>query len=154
MKNCRTNMRIVSAETPPPTQLIYWRRTLLWHSLGFLIILVLTWCDSLYDLMHVVFRYPAQRPDELSEMVAKLGVIVLLWLLSALKLYQIVSRLSYLERFLHVCSWCRRIEYNNQWFSLEEHFLNQTGTAATHGICPACAERLKRDHDPAQKAAA
>lgn len=139
----KTNMVKTQPKDPPPRQLIYWQRALLWHSLGFLTILILTWCDSLFDMMHALFGFPPQRPEELPEISVKLGVIILLWILSGYKLYLIVSRLSYLEKFLHVCSWCRKIEYNSSWLSLEEHFLRQTGHKATHGICPECAQRMK-----------
>jgi hypothetical protein len=116
-----------------------------WHSLGFLIILVLAWCDSIFDLVHWLVGYPSLRPDELPETIIKLSVIILLWLFSGMKLYKIVSRLNYLENFLHVCAWCRKIEYGSRWLTLEDHFLQQTGHQATHGICPDCARKLRRE---------
>ena len=51
-----------------------------------------------------------------------LMVYPVLWMISAYKIYRVVSRLSYLESFLHVCAWCRKIEYQNQWLSIEAHF--------------------------------
>jgi hypothetical protein len=72
------------------------------------------------------------------------AVIVLLWMFSAYKIYLVVSRLSYLESFLHVCAWCRKIEYNDRWLSLEAHFMHKTGGRVSHGICPECSERLQR----------
>ena len=71
-------------------------------------------------------------------------VIVLLWIFSAYKIYRVVSRLSYLESFLHVCAWCRKIEYQDHWLSLEEHFMHQTGGKASHGICPECSAKMLR----------
>jgi hypothetical protein len=126
----------------PPKQVMYWRRAILWHSLGFMTILILTWCDSMFDLVHRLFGAPAERVEDFNETAVKLVVIVLLWIFSAYKLYKIVSRLNYLEKFLHVCAWCRRIEYENSWFSLEDHFRKQTGGQTTHGICPQCAKRV------------
>jgi len=69
-------------------------------------------------------------------------VILLLWIFSAYKVYRVVSRLSYLESFLHVCAWCRKIEYNDRWLSLEAHFTEKTGGGISHGICPECAKRI------------
>ncbi len=69
-------------------------------------------------------------------------VILLLWAFSAYKVYRVVSRLSYLESFFHVCAWCRKIEYKNQWLSLEQHFTEKTGRPASHGICPECAGKV------------
>ena len=107
-------------------------------------LLVLTWCDSLFDLMHYLLGHPP-RSANIEEIVIKTVVIVLLWMGSAYKLYMIVSRLSYLENFLHVCAWCRRIQHQDVWLSLEEHFQQQTGATISHGICPKCAERFKPD---------
>jgi hypothetical protein len=118
-----------------------------------MIILVLTWCDSMFDLVHRLSGAPVRQADDLNEAGVKLVVIILVWIFSAYKLYRIVTRLSYLEKFLHVCAWCRRIEYESDWFSLEDHFKKQTGGQTSHGICPECAERLIKDGIPAHACA-
>ena len=66
------------------------------------------------------------------------------WMFSAYKVYRVVSRLSYLESFLHVCAWCRKIEYKDRWLSLEAHFTEKTGRKPSHGICPECSAKLLR----------
>jgi hypothetical protein len=128
---------------PPPKQLVYWQKALLWQSLGFLIVVVLTWSDALFDLAHVLLGFQ-NRAVDLNRTVMVTIVILLLWMFSAYKVYLVVSRLSYLESFLHVCAWCRKIEYKNQWLSLEAHFTEKTGRTASHGICPECARKILR----------
>ena len=128
---------------PPPKQLLYWQKALLWQSLGFVIVVVLTWSDALFDLTHVLLGFE-NRTMDLNRTVITTVVILLLWMFSAYKVYLVVSRLSYLESFLHVCAWCRKIEYNNQWLSLEAHFAEKTGRELSHGICPECSEKLLR----------
>ena len=127
---------------PPPKQLLYWQKALIWQSLGFLIVVVLTWSDALFDLAHVLLGFQ-NRAMDLNRTVITTVVILLLWMFSAYKVYRVVSRLSYLESFLHVCAWCRKIEYNNRWLSLESHFAEKTGRKASHGICPECAKILR-----------
>ena len=136
---------------PPPKQALHWQKALLWHGVGFSTLVVLTWCDALFDLMHHILGHAA-RTANVEEVEIKTVVILLLWIGSAYKLYQIVSRLSYLEKFLHVCSWCRRIQHQNVWLSLEEHFQRDTGGEVSHGICPECAKRFKEEieRQPAQ----
>jgi hypothetical protein len=134
------------SNVPPPKQALHWQKALLWHGVGFLTLVVLTWCDALFDLMHYILGHAA-RPANIMEVEIKTVVILLLWIGSAYKLYQIVSRLSYLEKFLHVCSWCRRIQHQNFWLSLEEHFQHDTGGEVSHGICPECARRFKEEND-------
>ena len=112
-------------QAPPPKQLVYWQKALFWQSLGFLIMVVLTWSDAIFDLAHVILGLPHRELD-INRTAIVTVVIVLLWMFSAYKIYLVVSRLSYLESFLHVCAWCRKIEHNTQWLSLEEHFAQKT----------------------------
>ena len=130
-------------QAPPPRQLVYWQKALLWQSLGFLIVVVLTWSDAIFDLAHVILGLP-HRDMDVNRTAITTAVLVLLWMFSAYKIYLVVSRLSYLESFLHVCAWCRKIEYKDQWLSLEAHFAQKTGGQVSHGICPECAEKVVR----------
>jgi hypothetical protein len=126
---------------PPPRQVVYWQKALLWQSLGFLIVLVLTWSDAIFDLAHVILGLP-HREFDINRTAITTVVILFLWILSGYKIYLVVSRLSYLESFLHVCAWCRKIEYNDRWLSLEAHFTQKTGGKVSHGICPECSEKM------------
>jgi hypothetical protein len=130
-------------QAPPPKQLVYWQKALFWQSLGFLIVVVLTWSDAIFDLAHVILGLPHREVD-IDRTAITTVVIVLLWMFSGFKIYLVVSRLSYLESFLHVCAWCRKIEHNAQWLSLEAHFVQKTGGKVSHGICPECAEKVTR----------
>ena len=129
-------------ESPPPKQSLYWQKALFWHSLGFLIIILLTWCNAIFDLTYYLFGFP-QHTEDINQTVVSTAVILLLWMLSGYKIYLVVSRLSYLESFLHVCAWCKKIEHNDQWLSLEDHFTMKTGGKATHGICPECSKKIR-----------
>lgn len=131
-------------QIPPPKQSIYWQKALIWQSLGFLIMVVLTWSDAIFDLAHVILGLPHREVD-INRTAIITVVIVLLWMFSGYKIYLVVSRLSYLESFLHVCAWCRKIEHNAQWLSLEAHFAQKTGGKVSHGICPECAEKVTRE---------
>ena len=128
-------------QTPPPRQLVYWQKALLWQSLGFLIVVVLTWSDAIFDLAHLILGLP-HRDLDFNRTAITTAVILLLWMFSAYKIYLVVSRLSYLESFLHVCAWCRKIEHNDRWLSLEAHFAQKTGGQVSHGICPECSDKL------------
>ena len=128
---------------PPPKQVLHWWRAILWLSLGFLTIVVLAWCNVLFNLTHHLFGTQG-RDDDIEQTLISTGVIVLLWIFSSYKVYQIVSRLSYLEQFLHVCAWCRKIEHESQWFSVEQLFAKETGVQPSHGMCPECAKKLAR----------
>src|SRR6266852_5548125 len=130
-----------SSKAPPPKQSLYWQKALLWQSLAFLIVIVLTWSDAIFDLTHFLLGMP-HRAMDVNRTALTTVVILLLWIFSGYKVFRVVSRLSYLESFLHVCAWCRKIEYQNEWLSLEDHFMEQTGGKASHGICPECSAKM------------
>jgi len=135
------NAPVQSTPDPPPKQTLYWQKALVWQSLAFLIVIILTWSDALFDLTHFLLGLPHREMD-INRTAITTVVILLLWIFSAYKVYRVVSRLSYLESFLHVCAWCRKIEYQDQWLSLEAHFMQKTGRKPSHGICPECSEKM------------
>lgn len=138
-----------SKATPPPAkQEVYWQQALFWHGLGFVTIVMVLWADKLFQIgQHL--GVSDENTESYLEVSAKSGVVVLLWMFSAYKIYLIVSRLSYLESFLHVCAWCRKIEVKNKWLTVEQHFAQQTGGKASHGICPECASKVAEEERPA-----
>ena len=135
----------------PPRQMIHWQRALVWHGLGFLTIIVLTLSYDFFDLAHRFFG-AEQREVNFTEAIVKMDIILMLWILSGYQLYKIVSRLSYLENFLQICAWCRKIKLDDQWETVEKHFSLQTGKKATHGMCPECARNFQAQAtaDPAK----
>ena len=130
-----------SKAAPPAKQEVYWQKALFWHGLGFVTIVMVLWADKLFQIgQHL--GVSDENTESYLEVSAKSGVVVLLWMFSAYKVYLIVSRLSYLESFLHVCAWCRKIEVKHKWLTIEQHFAQQTGGKASHGICPECAAKV------------
>jgi hypothetical protein len=131
-----------AAPIAPPKQTVHWQKALMWLSIGFLTIIILTWLDAIFDFAHYISGSPLQT-ENARETAIKTVIILMLWILSAYKVYQIVSRLSYLENFVHLCAWCRRIEKDNEWLSLEEHLSRSGGQTVSHGICPECAKKVR-----------
>jgi len=62
--------------------------------------------------------------------IVAIPTIILSWRLS--------KRLHYLEGFLRVCSWCRKVGQGNDWVSIEAYMGKTLNTKTTHGICPSC----------------
>lgn len=53
-----------------------------------------------------------------------------------------------LRELMPICMYCKSIRDDNQyWRSLEEYFHTETGTDFSHGICPACMEKLAKEMD-------
>jgi hypothetical protein len=69
--------------------------------------------------------------------------VLAVWFLVSVSTRRILERVRYLEKFMRVCSWCRRIEYKGEWMRLEDFMKQGFDTPTTHGICPECLARQK-----------
>ncbi|MBZ5568585.1 MAG: response regulator transcription factor [Acidobacteriia bacterium] len=51
-----------------------------------------------------------------------------------------------LEGLLPICSWCKRIRNDqNYWEQLETYLAEHSDATVTHGICPQCCEKLRAE---------
>lgn len=85
------------------------------------------------------------KPFDTDQLVARLRV--------AERILRLQSTVHELEVLLPICSYCKSIRQDDQyWQRVEEYLTRRTDTVLTHGICPACYEthvrpeidRLKR----------
>ncbi len=57
-----------------------------------------------------------------------------------------LSEVGRLRDLLPICMYCKSIRDDNQyWHSIEEYFHAETGTDFSHGICPACMEKVAKE---------
>lgn len=56
-----------------------------------------------------------------------------------------MAHLLYLEGFLRVCAWCRKVGYNDKWLTLEDYFDAGFHVGTTHGMCPDCFRKMEED---------
>lgn len=115
----------------------YEKLILLLELLGFAGVLFLFWLDEYAD---IPFRYfgalkAPPRPEEfwfeaVAILLLGIGVVVAtLW---------VFRRIRFLEDFVRICAWCRKVEVANQWVSFEDYMKLQHDVKSTHGICPEC----------------
>ncbi|MDR3682884.1 MAG: hypothetical protein P4L11_04060 [Geothrix sp.] len=53
-----------------------------------------------------------------------------------------------LEGLLPMCAWCKKVrDDEGDWLELEAYLRPRTKAAFSHGICPACAARLKAEEE-------
>ena len=112
---------------------------------GFLGVIILCFLDELLKLPSLIFSdHPfafVYRRSTL-EMLLVLGV----WFLVSMSTRRILERIRYLEKFMRVCAWCRRINYHDEWMRLEEFMQQGFDTPTTHGICAECLQRQRGSH--------
>jgi hypothetical protein len=109
--------------------------------IGFLVLAALAWMDELLDLPHVLLRAPPS-PHRVQEALLESIVILLLGAAVTAWTLRAARRVAYLESFVVLCAWCRRVRHDDRWLSLEA-FLAQHRATTSHGLCPDCERRIE-----------
>lgn len=119
-------------------------RSILWYEgFGFLMIILLTWADTLLHLPYHLFGGEYQSPWRAS--LLQTWVVVLVWVVVHRMTSKVLRRLHYLERMLRMCAWCRKIGDGDDWVPMEEYVSTKFDMRTSHGVCPECAEKIRAD---------
>jgi len=86
--------------------------------LGFVAIIALSWVNELLGLPSLIFGtdHLGGWHESLLETVIILLVAVPVIVLTR----RLVARLHYLEEFVRLCAWCRKLHLDGEWVPLEE----------------------------------
>ena len=123
---------------------------LLYQSAGFLAVIAVCWVDELVGLTQLIMGN-VPYIAHFRESTLKMLLILCVWLLVAGATRRVLAHLRYLESFMKVCAWCRRIEYKGRWMRLEEFLEQGFDTPTSHGICAHCLEQRKAVFQSAQQ---
>ena len=115
------------------------QRILWYENLGFLAIILLSWAGEWLDVPQHVFG--GTPHGDWQESATETLLVVLVWAAVHVSTKRLLARLHYLEGFLRVCAWCRKIGHGEDWLPLEQYFAKGFAVETSHGICPACAEK-------------
>src|SRR6267154_105876 len=117
-------------------------KVLLYQSVGFLAIIALCMLDELIGLSSLLLGNQTYISD-FRQSILKVLLIFGVWLIVAGSTRRVLAHMKYLEEFMKVCAWCRRIEYKGRWMPLEEFFEQGFDTPTSHGICHDCLDKTK-----------
>jgi hypothetical protein len=113
---------------------------ILWvEATGFSLLIVLSWLTEVIRIPHFLFNEPFS-PNWHRALLRTL-IIGLIWLWVHIVTRRLLKRLHYLEEFLRICSWCRKVCHDGQWMELEKYFSSKFATPTTHGMCPDCLKK-------------
>ena len=108
--------------------------------IGFSAILLITWMNEIVGFSQFLFKgtHELNWQDAITESVIEVAVAIPTILIS----WRIARRLHYLEGFLRLCSWCRKVGHDDDWVTFEEFVQRKLNTRTTHGICPDCRQQF------------
>ena len=88
-------------------------RILAIETIGFVLIIALSWADELFGLPDLIFG--SGHRVNWPEGVLETGIILLVAVPVLALTRRLVARLHYLEGFLRVCGWCRKVSSGSEW---------------------------------------
>ena len=132
--SCGTKLASLAGDVDDKSPLA---KVLICQSVGFLVIIALTFLDELVALPSLVFSEHS-FVFNFRESALKMLMVLAVWFLLIGSTRRILGRVRYLESFMRVCSWCRHIDYKGKWISMEDFLQQGFETRTTHGICPSC----------------
>ena len=124
-------------ETRPAKVLVY-------QSIGFLAIIAVCMLDELVGLSSLILGNQPYISD-FRETILKTLLIFGVWLIVAGSTRRVLERMQYLEAFMKVCAWCRRVGHNGKWLKMERYFAEGFQIQTTHGMCPDCLKRIQEE---------
>ncbi len=123
---------------------------ILWfESFGFALIILLSWVNEIFDLAGKLFG--GGTSSNWREATFETLVVLGVWAMSFMMTRNLLDRLYYVENFLKVCAWCRKIGNGDEWLSIENYFAKGFETRTSHGICPGCAEKMMPPDEDTRK---
>jgi hypothetical protein len=105
---------------------------------------VLAWLDALVDLPNLLLGGHAHTHDWRESLIQTVPILVI-WGVVYLLTRRLLAHVLYLEGFLRVCAWCRKVGHGDKWMWLEDYFAEGFHVATTHGMCPECLKKMEED---------
>ncbi|MEW6380916.1 MAG: hypothetical protein AB1611_15085 [bacterium] len=116
------------------------KRIIQYEFLGFGVAMILLWLDEIFDLPHVCGGPPT--PINWQECLLETLYVVALAIPVILATKRFLARIKYLEGFIRVCSFCKKVRVGNEWIPIERFLQNHySETEFSHGLCAACMEK-------------
>jgi hypothetical protein len=117
---------------------------LAYECLAAIMVIGFCWLNEMTGLAPLLFG-AEPRPGDWRNAALGTLLILLAWAVVFFFTYRLVQHLVYLEKFIRVCAWCRKVCYKDKWLPLEEYFRRGLHVGTTHGICPECLQKAKDD---------
>jgi hypothetical protein len=112
-------------------------RTILRYEIAaFSLLVVLSWADELLGVPALLFGGP-HHPN-IREACLETCITLMVAIPVLIRTRRVVARLFYLEGFLRVCAWCKKVEHEGNWVPIAEFFQERFDAETSHGMCPDC----------------
>lgn len=121
------------------TKNIIAKKLIIYQIIAFGILMLLIVGDEMFDFPHVLFGAPA-TPINWQECWIEGSYILVLAVFSIFLTKMLIVKVKYLEGFIPICSFCRKVRVGKEWQSMERYLSAHSEAELSHGLCPECAE--------------
>ena len=116
------------------------KTVIFYEIIGFSLIIILLWVDEIFDIPCLIFGAPATPINWVEGIIETVGIIILSVIIIVIS-FRILSKIRYLEGFLPVCSFCKKIRVKNEWIPIEVYLSEHSDAVFSHGFCPECMKK-------------
>ena len=117
----------------------------LWQFLAFLVLILVIWVNEIVDLGALWFGCPPTPPD-LFRGFALTAAVIVIAIITVGHTYEQEKRA--IRGLLTVCSYCHRIRMHHEvWARMEEYLSEHSLALISHGVCPECLTRVRKELD-------
>lgn len=116
------------------------KKILVYELIGFLTITLVLWIDEVLDLPHNLFG-AAATPVNWVESIFESALVLALGAFIIFLSWRFLKQIKYLEGFLPVCSFCKRIRRGEDWAPIEQYIKDHSEAEFSHSLCPECLKK-------------
>lgn len=120
-------------------------RAIVYQLIGYGILLFLITGDEVFDFPHTVFGGIA-TPINWAEVVIEGTYIIVLGAFTIFLTLNFLKRIKFLEGFLPICSYCKKVRKGDEWTSLEKYMSDHSEALLSHSLCPECYEKYHGEY--------
>ena len=112
-------------------------RSTILQLIGFAALLIITWLDAEIFLPKLFHGVSTSKINLISSALETVWICLLAWYVLFIQ-YRSSRRIKILEGILPICSFCKKIRKEGDWFPIEDYVRDHSGADFSHGLCPEC----------------
>ncbi len=116
------------------------KKIIAYQAVAYGILLLLIVGDEAFDLPHHIFG-AQPTPINWVEAVIEAAYILVLGAAGIFLSWLFFRQIKYLEGFLPVCSFCKKIRVGENWIMIEQYIREHSAAEFSHSLCPDCLEK-------------
>ncbi len=110
------------------------------ESAGFALVILINFLTEVLDFPGRLIG-AAETPVNYAEALFEAVVVIAVGIVIIVLSQRLLRRINYLEGFLPVCSFCKKIRADDKWVPIEDYITANSDAVFTHSFCPECGEK-------------